>query len=362
MEHHELKHWIAFTRVPYIGTVRLRLLEKHFGELSGAWRASEADLREAGLDERATRSVLRHRNRIDPDAELALLERHSCSAITWNDSEYPARLKEIDDAPPVLYIRGELLPKDERSVAVVGTRRVTAYGREVTHRLSTDLAKSDVVVVSGLASGVDGIAHRAALEAGGRTVAVLGNGVDIVYPHQHARLAEQIAEDGAIVSEHPIGTKPKAEHFPRRNRILSGITLGTLVIEAAESSGALITARHALDQNREVFAVPGSILSPGSRGTNALIQRMEAKPVHKHEDILEELNLSFVGAQIEMAALFPANDDESKVLIHLSQEPTHIDDVIRGSGMTISVVSSLLAMMELRGLVRQVGGMNYVRV
>lgn len=357
----ELKHWIAFTRVPYIGTVRLRLLEKRFGSLSDAWRASEAALREAGLDERATRSVLRYRSRIDPDGELSLLEKHGCSAFTWHDSEYPARLKEIDDAPPVLYVKGELLPKDERSVAVVGTRRVTAYGKEVTHRLSTDLTKSNVVIVSGLASGVDGIAHRAALEAGGRTIAVLGNGVDIVYPRQHGRLADEIAKSGAVVSEHPIGTKPRAEHFPRRNRILSGITLGTLVIEAAESSGALITARHALDQNREVFAVPGSILSPGSLGTNGLIQRMEAKPVHKHEDILEELNLSFVGAQIEMAALFPANDEESSVLYHLSQEPTHIDEIIRGSGMTISVVSSLLAMMELRGLVRQVGGMNYVR-
>lgn len=357
----ELKHWVAFTKVPYIGTVRLRLLEKRFGSLSEAWSAGEDELREAGLDERAARSLVQRRGKIDPDAELALLERHDCSAITWHHAEYPARLKEIDDAPPVLFVKGELTPQDERSVAVVGTRRVTAYGREVAHRLSRDLAQSNVVVVSGLASGVDGIAHSAALEAGGRTIAVLGNGVDIVYPRQHARLAERIAENGALVSEYPIGTEPRGEYFPRRNRILSGITLGTLVIEAGESSGALITARHALDQNREIFAVPGSILSPNSRGTNALIQRMEAKLVHKHEDILEELNLSFVGAQIEMAALFPVNDDESKVLYHLSQEPTHIDDIIRGSGMTISVVSSLLAMMELRGLVRQVGGMNYVR-
>lgn len=361
MEHEELRYWISFTKVPYIGTVRLRLLERHFGSLSNAWTSSEGELRKAGLDGRATGSLLQHRNRIDPDAELALLERHGCSAITWHDTEYPPRLKEIDDPPPVLYVKGKLIPQDERSIAVVGTRRVTAYGREVTHRLSADLARSDVVIVSGLASGVDGIAHRTALEAGRRTIAVLGNGVDIPYPRQHARLAQQISEAGALISEYPIGTRPKAEHFPRRNRILSGITLGTLVIEAGESSGALITARHALDQNREVFAVPGSILSPGSHGTNGLIQRMEAKLVHKHEDILEELNLSFVGKQIEMAALFPANDDESKVLFHLTQEPTHIDEIIRGSGMTISVVSSLLAMMELRGLVRQVGGMNYVR-
>ncbi len=357
----ELKHWIAFTRVPHIGAARVRLLESHFGSLANAWTAGESDLRKAGLDTRATQSVLRQRGKIDPDTEMSTLEKHECAAITWNDPEYPPRLKEVDDSPPVLYVKGKLLPDDERSVAVVGTRKVTAYGREVTHRLSRDLAEAGVVIVSGLASGVDGIAHRAALEAGRRTIAVLGSGVDNTYPREHTRLAEQISSIGAVISEHPIGTKPRAEHFPRRNRILSGMTLGTLVIEAGESSGALITARHALDQNREVFAVPGSILSPNSRGTNGLIQRLEAKLVHSHEDILEELNLSFVGKQIEMAALFPASDEESKILFHLGHEPTHIDEIIRGSGMTISVVSGLLAMMELRGLVRQVGGMNYVR-
>jgi DNA processing protein len=212
------------------------------------------------------------------------------------------------------------------------------------------------MIVSGLASGVDGIAHRAALEAGKRTIAVLGSGIDSIYPRQHTGLAAQISSNGAVISEHPIGTKPKAEHFPRRNRILSGMTLGTLVIEAGESSGALIAARHAVEQNREVFAVPGSIMSPNSRGTNGIIQQLEAKLVHSHEDILKELNLSFVGKQIEMAALFPASDEESNILFHLGNEPTHIDEIIRGSGMTISVVSSLLAMMKLRGLVRQVGG------
>jgi DNA processing protein len=361
MDADERKHWIALTRVPQIGAARVRLLQGHFGSLAVAWTAGEGDLREAGLDARATRSVLNERGKIDPDAELALLEKHGCTAITWQDPDYPPRLKEVDDSPPVLYMKGELLPGDERSVAVVGTRRVTAYGREVAHRLSRDLAEAGVVVVSGLASGVDGIAHRAALEAGKRTIAVLGSGIDNIYPREHTRLAEQISSSGAVISEHPIGTKPKAEHFPRRNRILSGMTLGTLVIEAGESSGALITARHAVEQNREVFAVPGSIMSPNSRGTNGLIQRLEAKLVHSHEDILEELNLSFVGKQIEMAALFPASDEESKILFQLGHEPTHIDEIIRGSGMTISAVSGLLAMMELRGLVRQVGGMNYVR-
>lgn len=361
MDADELKHWIAFTRVPQIGAARVRLLRGHFDSLASAWTAGESDLREAGLDARAVRSVLNERGKIEPDAELMLLEKHNCAAITWQDAEYPPRLKEVDDSPPVLYVKGKLIPGDERSVAVVGTRRVTAYGREVAHRLSRDLAEAGVVVASGLASGVDGIAHRAALEIGKRTIAVLGSGIDNIYPREHTRLAEQISGNGAVISEHPIGTKPRAEHFPRRNRILSGMTLGTLVIEAGESSGALITARHAVEQNREVFAVPGSIMSPNSRGTNGLIQRLEAKLVHSHEDILEELNLSFVGKQIEMAALFPASDEESNILFHIGHEPTHIDEIIRGSGMTISTVSGLLAMMELRGIVRQVGGMNYVR-
>ena len=361
MDYEELKYWVGFTRVPHIGAVRVRLLDGRLGSLANAWTATEGDLREAGLDARAVESVVLHRSKIDPDAEMALLEKHQCSAITWHDSQYPPRLKEVGDSPPVLYVKGELTHQDERSIAVVGTRRVTAYGREAARSLSTNLAYAGVVIVSGLASGVDSVAHRAVLDIGKRTIAVLGNGVDVMYPRENARLHDQISENGALISEHPIGITPKAEHFPRRNRILSGITLGTLVIEGGEDSGALITARHALDQNREVFAVPGSILSPGSRGTNMLIQRSEAKLVQSHEDILEELNISYVDNQVQMAALFPANDDESKILHRLSREPTHIDEIIRESGMTSSVVSSLLAMMELRGLVRQVGGMNYVR-
>ncbi len=362
MDDNELKYWIAFTQIPHIGPVRFKLMERHFGSLEEAWRAGIPELKLAGLDARAARSVAEGRQTIDPDAEISRLADHHARAIAWRDADYPPRLKEIADSPPVLYCLGEILAEDERSVAVVGTRRATAYGRQVAHRLSFDMAKAGVTIVSGLASGIDAVAHWAALEAGNRTVAVLGSGVDVMYPREHTNLAAQIAENGALISEHPLGTRPKAEHFPRRNRILSGITLGTLVVEAGEHSGALITARHALDQNREVFAVPGSVLSPSSRGTNRLIQRSEAKLVSDYKDILEELNLSWVGKQIEMEALFPANDNESQVLHYVGHEPIHIDEIIRSSGLEISIVSSVLAMMELRGMVRQVGGMNYVRV
>ncbi len=290
------------------------------------------------------------------------LERAGVLAQTWNDPAYPRRLKEIHDPPPVLYLRGNILPQDERSVAVVGTRKATAYGREVAGALAGDLARSGVTVISGLARGIDSIAHKAALEAGGRTVAVFGSGLDVVYPAEHARLAREVEDSGALVSEYPLGTRPMSSHFPMRNRVISGMTLGTLVVEAPDKSGALLTVKHALEQDREVFCVPGSIFSPTSVGTNALIQQ-GAKLVMNHEDILEELNLTVAVRQIEMQGIAdPLSDGELLLLNHLSYEPAHIDDIGRQARVPINEVSSTLQMMEIKGLVRQVGGMHYTRV
>jgi DNA processing protein len=216
-------------------------------------------------------------------------------AITWNDDDYPARLKEIYDLPPVLYVLGELRSKDERSVAIVGPRVPTAYGREVAYQLTHDIAGSGVTIVNGLARGVDAIVHRAALEAGQRTIAVMGSGLDVMYPKEHASLASEIVQNGALVSEYPMGTRPRGENFPRRNRIMSGMTLGTVVVEAGEKSGALLTASHALEQDLEVFAVPGNIFSPNSRGANRLIRDSAAKLVVEARDVLKELNLTYVG-------------------------------------------------------------------
>jgi DNA processing protein len=215
-------------------------------------------------------------------------------------------------------------------------------------------------VVSGLARGIDAIAHKAAIVAGGRTLAVMACGLDMVYPPEHARLATEIIENGAVMSEQPLGTQPRGDFFPRRNRILSGLSLGTLVIEGDMKSGALITADFANDQGRDVFAVPGSIFSPQSRGPNKKVQRGEAKLVLKVADILEELNLKAVPQQIEMRELIPATDTEAELLRHISQEPAHIDDLCRESGLPVSAVSSLLAMMELKGLIREVGPKAYV--
>ena len=362
MDVQERKYWVAFNRIPGLGRARFGLLEKHFGLLSRAWEAGSAELSGAGLDRKTVQSINRKRGSIDPDAEMDKLESTGVEAFTWHDDGYPRRLKEIYDLPPLLYVRGSMLPSDERSVAIVGTRKPTAYGRQAAYQITFDLARSGVAIVSGLARGVDGIAHRASLDAEQRTIAVLAGGLDWIYPREHGKLSEAIAESGALVSEHPLGTRPAPGNFPRRNRIMAGMTLGTVVVEAARASGALITARHALEQNREVFAVPGSILSPASAGPNTLIRDSAAKLIADHTDILEELNLTYVEQQIEMKALFPENEEESKVLKHVTFDPVHVDEIVRTAGLSVSTVSSVLAMMELKSMVRHVGGMNYVRL
>jgi len=356
----ELKYWAAFHRIPGIGRVRYQALLGRFGSLAEAWLAGPSDLRSAGLEDRIVRSITTERANIDPDDELERLDKHTIRALTWNDDAYPALLKEIDDAPPVIYVRGHLSAVDEWALSVVGTRRPTPYGRQVAEEITYQLASNRICVVSGLARGVDAIAHRAAIHAGGRTVAVLACGLDLVYPPEHAKLAREIMDHGALISDYPLGTQPRGDYFPRRNRIMSGLSLGVLVVEGDVKSGAMITARLALDQNREVFAVPGSIFSPQSRGTNDLIQQ-GAKLVQKVEDVLEELNLTMVPHQIEMQELIPATDTEAGLLRHITKEPVHIDEVCRLSSLPISTVSSVLAMMELKGLIKQMGPMSYVR-
>lgn len=358
----DLKYWVALGRVPRIGRARFLLLEKHFGKLENAWTATAGELRAAGLDQQAITAILSNRDQISPDEEMERLVKHRVRVLTWNDDAYPAKLKEVYDLPPVLYVRGDLQPADEWAVAIVGTRRATPYGRQVAEQFATELAGSRVTVVSGLARGIDAIAHRAALAAGGRTIAVMACGLDIVYPPEHAKLAQEVLERGALVSDYPLGTQPRADYFPRRNRIMSGISLGVLMVEGDVNSGAMITARLALEQNREVFAVPGSIYAPTYRGNNKLIQDGEAKLVSRVEDVLEELNLTMVPQQMEMKELIPADETEARLLRRLSSQPRHIDEVRRESGLPIAVVSSTLAMLELKGMVRQVGRMSYVRV
>ena len=359
MNKKDLKYYIGFSFIPGIGRVRLGQLENYFGSLEKAWEAPSAELKKAHLDDSAIHTVTSWRPRLSLDEEMEKMKRRDVQALNWHDEKYPARLKEIHDYPPIIYVNGEILPEDEWCLAMVGTRLATAYGWQVTEEIATDLAHNKITVVSGLARGIHTIAHHAALEAGGRTIAVSACGLDIIYPAENANLAKQIIEHGALISEYPLGTKPKPEYFPCRNRILSGISSGVLVTEAGKSSGALITADLALEQNRDVLAVPGSIFSPASRGTNHLIQQ-GAKLVQNCQDILEELNLRAVARQLEFKEIIPTSDTESLLLGKLSAEPSHIDEICANSGLPVSTVSSTLAMMELKGLVKSIGSMKYV--
>jgi DNA processing protein len=353
------RYWIAFNKVPGVGAARLRALLDYFGDLELAWKASTHDLKQAGLDRRSLANLVQVRGKLDLDGELARLEKLQVRTVCWTDRDYPPHLRQVYNPPPLLYIRGQIEKRDEWAVAVVGTRRASVYGKEAARMLGSGLAQAGVTVVSGMASGIDSVAHRACLEAGGRTIAVLGCGVDVVYPPRNAGLAKEIVVCGALVSEYALGTRPEARNFPPRNRIISGLTLGTVVIEAGLGSGALITADFAVEQGREVFAVPGSIFARGNRGTNELIQK-GAKLVTSVADVLEELNLTMVSEQAQARAVIPANATEETLLEHLSAEPVHIDDLRRAARLPIAQVSSTLALMELKGMIRQVGGMNYV--
>jgi DNA processing protein len=356
----DLPWWLALNQVKGIGPARFRLLLDAFGSAREAWEASPAGWRAAGLDERTALAFERQRVGIHPEAEVETLARLRVAALRVVDAAYPRLLREIPAPPPVIYVRGRLTPEDELALAVVGTRRISAYGRTVTERLAGELAAQGVTIVSGLARGVDTWAHRAALGAGGRTIAVLGCGPDLVYPPENARLAARIVEQGAVVTEFPPGAQPEAGNFPARNRIISGLTLATLVTEAPEVSGALITARFAAEQGRDVFAVPGAITSRGSGGTNRLIQD-GAKLIMTAEDVLAELNLNMAPQQLELRELLPADETEAALvtLLRAAGDPQHIDELCRASGMPVARVSGALAMMELKGMALLVGPMTY---
>jgi len=355
------RYWIGFNLIKGIGAVRMQALIQHFGDLELAWKASPADLVEAGLGRKVIERVIQAREEVDLIKLWEKIESQGIKILTWQDESYPGRLREIDQPPPVLYIRGEYLPDDLFAVAIVGTRRVTAYGRQITEEMSSFLAANGITVISGLARGVDAIAHQSTLKAGGRTIAVLGSGVDKIYPPEHRGLAEQMMERGAVISDYALGTPPDASNFPPRNRIISGLSLAVVVIEAGETSGALITAEFAAEQGREVFAVPGSILAPQSKGTNKLIQR-GALPLLTMNDLMQALDLTRVGEHKAARKVIPTDETEARLMNVLGSEPLHVDEIRNQAELPIEKVSATLALMELKGMVRQVGGMNYVAV
>jgi DNA processing protein len=360
----ELAYWIAFSRVQGIGPVRFKALLDHFANnVAAAWQAGRQELATLKFDSKTIESFLAQRTRIVPMQELERLERLRIRVITWRDETYPPLLRKIEYAPPVLYLCGNLTDDDRRySLGLVGTRKMSAYGRQATEHFATELAHGKVTVISGLALGVDTAAHTAAIDAGGRTIAVLASGLDLIYPAANYQLAKRIVESGqgALLTSFPLGVRPESGNFPARNHIIAGLSLGVLVCEAPTKSGALITANSALAAGREVFAIPGNIFAPGSGGVNKLIQD-GAHLVTTVNDIIANLNLYMIPQQIEAEAILPDNAEEQTLFNLLDGDPRHIDDLIRASELSAQMVSATLTTMELKGQIRHVGGMQYVR-
>jgi DNA processing protein len=352
-------YWIGFNLVKGIDAVRFRALLNAFGDAQTAWEASPAALLEAGLSQKIVDNLLKVRSQVSLERIWERMQALGIQAVIWDDEAYPARLKEIDQPPPVLYLQGSLLPDDDWAVAVVGTRRVTAYGRQVAEEIAAFLAANGITVVSGLARGTDSIAHTTALQHGGRTLAVLGSGLDRIYPPEHRKLAEDVALHGALISDYPPGTAPDSANFPPRNRIISGLSLAVVVVEAGNTSGALITASFAAEQGRDVLAVPGNIHAPQSVGTNRLIQQ-GAHPILDPQDILEVLNLTMVAEHRAARVALPADPVERQLFSLLGAEPLHVDELRHRTDLPIEMVTAALTMLELKGMVRQVGGMQYI--
>ena len=357
----ERAYWVALNLVNGVGAVRFKNLLDHFGDPRSAWEAHPDQLRASGLPEKVVGNFIATRDSVSLQEVWDNLLSQEITLITWQDENYPARLKKIATPPPVLYARGEITTKDQWAIAIVGTRRITAYGRQVTEDIAGFLARNGVTVVSGMALGVDSIAHRAALDAGGRTIAVLGSGVDVIYPPENRRLAEEIIGRGALLCDYAPGTPPEAGNFPPRNRIISGLSIAVVVVEAGKRSGALITANFAADQGREVFAVPGKIYASQSQGPNRLI-RDGAHPLLSPEDLLQALNLTMVTEHQTARVVLPSDATEAALYKVLGLEPMHIDEIGSLAGLPIEKVSATLALMELKGMVRQVGSMQYVAV
>ncbi|NJK80361.1 MAG: DNA-protecting protein DprA [Chloroflexaceae bacterium] len=357
------QYYLGFNLVPGIGPLRLARLIERCGSVEAAWQASAADLLAVGIDARSSAALAAARQQIDLESELERIAALGVRLVALEDPDYPALLAQLETAPPLLYVRGDFTPTDEWAIAVVGTRSPTSYGKEATRHIVGTLARRGVTIISGLALGIDSVAHEVALEAGGRTIGVLGCGIDLIYPERNRALAERMMQQGAVISDYPVGTRPLSANFPPRNRIISGLARGVLVVEAGEKSGALITVEFALQQGREVFAVPGSIFNRTSHGTHRLI-RNGAALVAGAEDILEVLNMTAAPIQQEIALALPDDPDdptEATLLAHMSGEPQHVDVLTRASGLPAAKVSAALAMLELKGYVRQVAAMEYVR-
>ncbi len=372
------KYYHGLNLIPSLGPVKTRKLIQHFGLPERVWKAMPDELAEIeGFGRALAERIVQERSKIDLDKTWDDIVKKGYSCVTWEDADYPLLLQEIYDPPPILYFCGDIKVTNSYCLAIVGSRRHSLYGKEIAYKFASKLSNYGLPVVSGMARGIDTWAHKGVLDAGGKTVAVLGCGLDICYPPENRAVKEKIQVSGVVISEFPPGSQPLSQNFPRRNRIISGLSQGTIVVEAGEKSGALITADFALEQGREVFAVPGSIASPYSRGCHKLLKE-GAKLVEKVEDILEEISLpsltkdSFSPVQKDDAKRILSSGsglekqqqlepDERTLLEFIPYEPLTLEDIVCLSKIPLSLVNALLLELELKGVIRQLPGKYFVR-
>lgn len=352
----EIEYWVATSAIPGVGTATFGYLLKHFKTLKKFWLADGKEINKLKIPTKTRDSIIDFRVKVDPKVYLDKVYSLGIKCFSLADRDYPANLRNIHDSPPVLYLKGAILPQDDLAIAVVGSRNATFYGRQVTERFVFELSKNGLTIVSGLARGIDSVAHKTALDAGGRTIALLGCGLDMVYPPENKKLAEDIAKNGAVISEFPLGFPAVQSNFAARNRIISGMSLGVLVPEAAVDSGSMITAGYAAEQGREVFAVPGPITSKFSEGTNGLIKD-GVHPVTTAEDVLQILDIARKARQLETVNIKPEtkDPDQRKILELLDGEAKHIDLIARELELPVEKISATLSIMEISGFVKSHG-------
>ncbi len=363
-EQNKLKYYNAIINFSKIGPARFYRLKSKLGNVKNIWQANKKELLTAQIEEKIIDEFIIYRSNTNPEQLFDELQKEEINIISIEDNDYPYLLSKIYDPPPILYFKGNIKSINQFALAVVGSRKVTTYGRQVVQDITSRLAINNLIIVSGMAYGIDTLAHQATLNNHGITIAVLGSGLKRknIYPAANLNLMEQIIEsNGVVLSEYPPNIPALPTHFPQRNRIISGLSKGVLVIEAGEKSGALITARCALEQGRDVFVIPGSIYSPMSIGANNLIKK-GAILVTSAEDILEALDLKQVKQFVENKILAPKSESEKIIFALLSKEPKHINQIIKKSGLDTATVNSTLTIMEMKGMVKNLGGMQYVLI
>jgi len=360
-----LKYWLAWNKISDIGPKRFYQLLDYFGSPDIAWQAKSGEISKIlNLSSKISSRLFEEKNNILPEEELNLVSKNKIQVLTIEDLLYPENLKNIHYPPPLLYFKGNILESDKNSISIVGSRKATYYGKMVAEKLSKDLALAGLTVISGLARGIDTAAHKGAISVNGRTIAVLGCGIDHIYPPENRRLAEEIEGSGALISEFPLYTLPERKNFPRRNRVISGLSLGTVVVEAAEKSGALITADFALEQGREVFAIPGNINSPLSNGSHNLIKQ-GAKLVENFKDILEEIHIVLPQKTTNRKVVkenTALTEEEKRIYQVISKEPIQIDYIIGASKLSAGKASEVLLNLELKDLIKEIEGKRFIKL